>query len=126
MKYTSNVDYQVCDEIVNKLFINIYSLSKDKPAIIIKDFDPSNKTCLLFFEVALLSGNTFGKQVKLQCNWFKYCWFKLFNRKKSFSRASKKDVNTISWKEIMSWMKEQLNIDERLYSFIFQSYYNIL
>ena len=121
--YSPVYDYQKYDEIVNKLFINIYSLSKDKPAIIIEDFDQNNKTCLLFFEVAILSGNTFSKEVKLKCSWLPYLWFKLKNKKKLFARAKKEDTQIIQWREIMEWMKGQLDVTDQDYANIYNLYY---
>lgn len=121
--YSAVYDYQKYDEIVNKLFINIFSLSKDKPAIIMEEFDPNDTTCLLFFEVAILSGSTFGKDVKVKCSWLSYLWFKFKNKKKIFSRAKKEDNQFIHWREIMDWMKEQLDITDQDYANIYNAYY---
>lgn len=121
--YSPVCDYKKYDEIVNKLFINIYSLSKDKPAIIMEEFDPNNKTCLLFFEVAILSGSTFGKEVKVKCSWLSYLWFKLKNKNKIFTRAKKEDTQFIPWSEIMEWMKGQLGVTDQDYANIYNLYY---
>ena len=73
--------------------INMYSLSKEKEEIILKNVDPNNISHLFMIEVAKIVNLYWGFKIKIQTSFFN------FRKLKKQCRLSKKNTKRISLKK---------------------------
>lgn len=84
---------QQFNELTNILLVNIYTQSKDKQEIVLKNFNPINKNHQLMFIISLGVNAIFGYPIKLEMGFFKFLKFKKkYKNLKFISRAKHVDV----------------------------------
>ena len=109
------------DELINKTSINIFTLSKDKNGIYLSNFNPSNKNHRYFLQVARTVNMITNKQIYLDMKLFSYLKFKIFTKSKDILRG--KIENGINIDEVLSFMSDSLQIDNSIFSEIYEKYW---
>lgn len=109
------------DELINKTSINIFTLSKDKNGIYLSNFNPSNKNHRYFLQVARTVNMITNKQIYLDMKLFPYLKFKIFTKSKDVLRG--KIENGINIDEVLSFMSDSLQIDNSIFSEIYEKYW---
>lgn len=94
MDYTQiEKKHNLYDRIITTAMINMYSLSKEKKEIILKNVDPNNISHLFMIEVAKIVNLYWGFKIKIQTSFFN------FRKLKKQCRLSKKNTKRISLKK---------------------------
>lgn len=94
MDYTQIEEkYNLYDRIITTAMINMYSLSKEKKEIILKNVDPNNISHLFMIEVAKIVNLYWGFKIKIQTSFFD------FRKLKKQCRLSKRNTKRISLKK---------------------------
>lgn len=94
MDYTQIEEkHNLYDRIITTAMINMYSLSKEKEEIILKNVDPNNISHLFMIEVAKIVNLYWGFKIKIQTSFFN------FRKLKKQCRLSKKNTKRISLKK---------------------------
>ena len=94
MDYTQIEEkHNLYDKIITTAMINMYSLSKEKEEIILKNVDPNNISHLFMIEVAKIVNLYWGFKIKIQTSFFN------FRKLKKQCRLSKKNTKRISLKK---------------------------
>lgn len=94
MDYTQIEEkHNLYDRIITTTMINMYSLSKEKEEIILKNVDPNNISHLFMIEVAKIVNLYWGFKIKIQTSFFN------FRKLKKQCRLSKKNTKRISLKK---------------------------
>lgn len=94
MDYTQIEEkHNLYDRIITTAMINMYSLSKEKKEIILKNVDPNNISHLFMIEVAKIVNLYWGFKIKIQTSFFN------FRKLKKQCRLSKKNTKRISLKK---------------------------
>lgn len=94
MDYTQIEEkHNLYDRIITTAMINMYSLSKEKKEIILKDVNPNNISHLFMIEVAKIVNLYWGFKIKIQTSFFN------FRKLKKQCRLSKKNTKRISLKK---------------------------
>ena len=94
MDYTQIEEkHNLYDRIITTAMINMYSLSKEKEEIILKNVDPNNISHLFIIEVAKIVNLYWGFKIKIQTSFFN------FKKLKKQCRLSKKNTKRISLKK---------------------------
>ena len=94
MDYTQIEEkHNLYDRIITTAMINMYSLSKEKEEIILKNVDPNNISHLFMIEVAKIVNLYWGFKIKIQTSFFN------FRKLKKQCRLSKKNTERISLKK---------------------------
>jgi hypothetical protein len=88
---TDNVTQRKYDEICGVAYVNMYTLTKDKEAIVISPFNPKNSEHLFVFYIAKSLGGIFNKKVYVDTNYFRIA--KLNKKVDKDNRVKKKTKN---------------------------------
>ena len=94
MDYTQIEEkHNLYDRIITTAMINMYSLSKEKKEIILKNVDPNNISHLFMIEVAKIVNLYWGFEIRIQTSFFN------FRKLKKQCRLSKKNTKRIPLKK---------------------------
>ena len=94
MDYTQIEEkHNLYDRIIITAMINMYSLSKEKKEIILKNVNPNNISHLFMIEVAKIVNLYWGFKIRIQTSFFN------FRKLKKQCRLSKKNTKRISLKK---------------------------
>lgn len=94
MDYTQIEEkHNLYDRIITTAMINMYSLSKEKKEIILKNVDPNNISHLFMIEVAKIVNLYWGFKIRIQTSFFN------FRKLKKQCRLSKKNTKRIPLKK---------------------------
>lgn len=77
------------DEIINITMVNLYTLTKEKGAIIISDFNRKNRDHLFVIRVALMAKDVYGFPLKMRCGFWD--WIILNWKMRKLSRFIPRD-----------------------------------
>ena len=78
------------NDITQAIFINIYTLSnKGTEDLFLKNFDPKDKSHLVFLEIAKSSAGLMNYTIYVDMNWFSYFLFKRKGKNTSIRRYRK-------------------------------------
>lgn len=78
------------NDITKAIFINIYTLSnKGTEDLFLKNFDPKDKSHLVFLEIAKSSAGLMNYTIYVDMNWFSYFLFKRKGKNTSIRRYRK-------------------------------------
>ena len=111
------------DDLVNKTFINIFTLSKDKDGIYLSNFNQNNKNHKYFLQVARNVSTITGKQIYLNMTLIQFLKFKLTTRSKDISRTTNK--NGIDIDNVLLFISDSLEIDNSIFGKIYEKYWEI-
>ena len=109
------------DDLVNKTFINIFTLSKDKDGIYLSNFIQNNKNHKYFLQVARNVSTITGKQIYLNMTLIQFLKFKLTTRSKDISRTTNK--NGIDIDNVLLFISDSLEIDNSIFGKIYEKYW---
>ena len=94
MDYTQIEEkHNLYDRIITTAMINMYSLSKEKKEIILKNVNPNNISHLFMIEVAKIVNLYWGFKIRIQTSFFN------FRKLKKQCRLSKKNTKRIPLKK---------------------------
>ena len=121
---------KVFDEICGVAFINVFSLTKDKPRIVLSPFDTKNKEHLFLLNVAKSVGGVYAKPVAVDISRLKLFMMNCgFSKECKFQKATKIDKqNAINPNELLNfmraWAEEVYGTKEFNFGIIYDTFYN--
>ena len=122
---------KVFDEICGIAFINVFSLTKDKPRIVLSPFNPKNTEHLFLLNIAKSVGGVYGKPVALDVNRLRlFIMNHGFSKECKFEKATKIDKqNAINPDKLLNFMRkwaEDTYNDAKGFNFgmIYDAYYS--
>ena len=86
-----DVLYNLYDQAINALMINIYTLTKDKREIVLSDINPKDKNHLLILRVALIAKDVYDFPLKIKTNFWNWLTLNWRMRKMSCHIPREKD-----------------------------------
>lgn len=86
-----DVVYNLYDQAINALMINIYTLTKDKREIVLSDINPKDKNHLLILRVALIAKDVYDFPLKIKTNFWNWLTLNWKMRKMSYHIPREKD-----------------------------------
>lgn len=86
-----DVLYNLYDQAINALMINIYTLTKDKREIVLSDINPKDKNHLLILRVALIAKDVYDFPLKIKTNFWNWLALNWKMRKMSYHIPREKD-----------------------------------
>ena len=99
---------KVFDEICGVAFINVFSLTKDKPRVVLSPFNPKNKEHLFLLNVAKSVGGVYAKPVAIDVNRLRLFMINRgISKECKFQKATKIDKqNAINPDELLNFMRK--------------------
>ena len=89
--------YNLYDQAINSLMVNIYTLTKDKKEIILSHIDRKNKNHLLILRVALIAKDVYDFPLKIKTNFWNWLALNWRMRKMSYhiprEKGQEKNIN---------------------------------
>lgn len=116
------------DLFINNTLINIYTLSKDKDTIILKNFNRKNTLHLYFMTVSNLASRFFHKNIVLNTNIFSYILIKIqhYHIAKSMKRTSNlnnENASVIDIDEVLRFMIGEMELTPDFLDELYKAYY---
>lgn len=113
------------NDITQAIFINIYTLSnKGTEDLFLKNFDPKDKSHLVFLEIAKSSAGLMNYTIYIDMNWFSYFLFKRKNKNTSIRRyrknPSKKEIDI---HEVLEFTAKGFGKSICIFSDIYETFY---
>lgn len=123
--------YKQYDNIVQKVMINVLVEHERNDKYLLYEFDPTNDSNKLYFNVTTVVADLNRKQIYLDMPFFEYIKFKMKRKKKRtnikwfgpFQKRKMLTENKVSVTDLMTYVSEQLNFDIELFKEINDEYY---
>ena len=128
MDYTQIEEkHNLYDRIITTAMINMYSLSKEKEEIILKNVDPNNISHLFMIEIAKIVNLYWGFKIKIQTSFFNFRKLKKQLRlsKKNSKRISpkKKNYSAIKIEKFLKDIQKAYEGEPSIFRNIYDAYY---
>ncbi len=113
------------NDITKAIFINIYTLSnKGTEDLFLKNFDPKDKSHLVFLEIAKSSAGLMNYTIYVDMNWFSYFLFKRKNKHTSIRRYRKNPPKKeVDIHEVLEFTAKGFNKSICIFSDIYEAFY---
>lgn len=117
------MDTNFYDNIIHVALINLYTISKEKRKITLKNFDYTLNSHKAFLEIAKIAQSIFNLKISIQYPLFKYILFKLKTKDNTCYRYKRKEDSVEVNVEDFICHIETANESFGVFRKIYESYY---
>lgn len=112
------------DKVINVALINLYTLSKEKQKIVLKNFNYKNESHRAIFEIAKIARDVFGFDIEFKGSIWHYLLTKIALKTKIISRTKEKNgIDVSNFIHHIEEANEDPTLFKEIYDFYYKKYY---
>ena len=103
--------------------INLYTLSKEKGKIELKDFSFKNKQHLFLFNIASILHNLYGYEIFLEAKFLEFAKYKIYTKHSKFIHRKTKLENGINIENFLNHIADAQKVDRDIWNKIYDEFF---